>query len=72
MVIAHADGKTLALDPGVRRAEGRLVGGGGVVPQAELEKDVGGHVQRVARLRRDPRRQRRAAGRASRACSGSS
>ncbi len=55
MIVAHADGEPLALHPGVGSAKGRFIGGGRVVPHAELEKDVRGHVQGVARLGRDLR-----------------
>ena len=55
VIVAHADREPLALDPGFGRAKRSFIGGGRVVPHAELEKDVGGHVQRVAGLRRDLR-----------------
>ena len=49
VIVLHGDGECLAFDPCIRSEERGLVGGSRIMPHAELDKDVRGHVQGVAR-----------------------
>ena len=48
VIAAHRGRQTFLLDPAIGRIECRAIRSRGVVPQPELQEDVGRHVQRVA------------------------